>query len=483
MAFTEFYCQSTGSNLNGGSSTATSVYTSTNGNWNGTSTFTPTDGTNPATASPGVTVGDFASIYLDGASVAVYVARVTSVTNATNGAIGLSTTAKMGSPPASGATGRTIKSGGAWLGLNGTSSFPFTLATVGSATDSSTNPVRVNLKNDQTYTLTGSLDISSNANVVLQGYTGSTNDGGRAIITTNVTTSYGSSWTGAGASFVDIIFANTGASNSNDIVRCSGVTSTFLRCVFHGGRASGLFANSATPGIQAIECEWYDNGKANTASKGAIILSGGNLTLVNCYIHDNTGSNTDGIINTGGAILQLFNTIFDTNGNHGAEVTSTTANWSFLSVNCDYYNNTGDGIKFNAGATAGGWTIIRNNNFIKNGGKGINNVQTGAGYLPGIIENNGYGSGTQANGGADVLKSIIDAGTSVTYASGVTAWVDPANEDFNINLPAANFAGRGYFTQTDGTSSVTRGHPDIGAAQSLTGPGGTFSKEHSYGFG
>src|SRR6184192_2760283 len=75
--FTEFYCQTGGSNLNAGSTTNnTAAYTSTNGNWNGSSIFTPTDGSTPASS---VSVGDFASVYLDAASVAVFVARVTVV--------------------------------------------------------------------------------------------------------------------------------------------------------------------------------------------------------------------------------------------------------------------------------------------------------------------------------------------------------------------------------------------------------------------
>src|SRR5215472_6750624 len=95
-AFTEFYMNaSTGSNLNGGSDAGTVTYTSTNGNYNaGTGVFTPTDGSNPVTA--GVTVGQFASIYIDGATVGVFVTRVTAVTNATNGTITTSLTIAAG---------------------------------------------------------------------------------------------------------------------------------------------------------------------------------------------------------------------------------------------------------------------------------------------------------------------------------------------------------------------------------------------------
>src|SRR4051812_29003552 len=114
MAFTEFYCQTTGSNVNAGSTTNNSAaYTATNGNWDGTSLYVPTDGSTPASS---VNVGDFASVYIDGATLAVYVARVTVVAAGVNGTITLSTTAVAGTAPTSSATARTIKVGGAWAG-------------------------------------------------------------------------------------------------------------------------------------------------------------------------------------------------------------------------------------------------------------------------------------------------------------------------------------------------------------------------------
>lgn len=479
MAFTEFYCQSGGSNVNAGSTTNnTAAYTSTNGNWNGTSIFTPTDGSTPASS---IAVGDFVSVYLDGATVAVFIARVTVVAAGVNGAITVSTTVKAGSAPTSGATGRSIKAGGAWLGLNAASNFPFSLVGLCNATNTNADTVRVNLKNNQTYTLTGSLDISNNTQMVLQGYTTTPGDGGRAEITTNVTSSYGSSWTGLGGTLVDIIFTNTGASNTNDVVRCTGTNTVFQRCVFRGARGAGLFASS-TSNVFLVECELYGNNTSNTASKAAIVVNNGTIILVNCYIHDNTGSNSTGIINSAGNLVMVINSIFDTNGNHGIDNQSTSGSSALFAINNDFYNNTGDAIKLNSGVTADAWSVIRNNNFIKNGGKAINNAVTSTtGGTAGISENNGYGAGTQANGSSDTLKSIISSG-SITYASGVTPWVDPANGDFRINLTAAMGVGRGAFLETDASLSApnTVGYPDIGAAQAQPGTG---AGQKSFTFG
>lgn len=127
MAFTEFYINSLGSNLNGGSSNAANAtFTSTNGNWQGLgiSNFRPTDGQNPT---GNVNVGDFASVYTDGASVGVYIVRITAVQNAANGNISTSVGNSYGTAPTNSATARTIKVAGAWLGPVGAVTFPFGL--------------------------------------------------------------------------------------------------------------------------------------------------------------------------------------------------------------------------------------------------------------------------------------------------------------------------------------------------------------------
>src|SRR5512139_2727305 len=121
MAYTEFYCDPVnGSNLNAGSTTdAAAVYTATNGGWDsGTGVFTPAAGDPSAT----VSVGMFASVYLDAATVAVFVGRVTAVDSTT---VTVSLTVKIGTAPATSANGRTIKVGGAWKGPNAAVNWPF----------------------------------------------------------------------------------------------------------------------------------------------------------------------------------------------------------------------------------------------------------------------------------------------------------------------------------------------------------------------
>lgn len=115
MSFTNLYLQTSGNDMNAGSSTAdTADVTQTNGSWDITAdTFIAASGT-PFSA---VTTNDWVSIYADGTtSGAVYVAQVTAV-GGSGANVTLSTTAKYGTKPAAGATGKSAKVNGAWASL------------------------------------------------------------------------------------------------------------------------------------------------------------------------------------------------------------------------------------------------------------------------------------------------------------------------------------------------------------------------------
>lgn len=456
MAFTEFYCRSGGSNLNGGrlstgaEPSTTAAYTCTNSNWDGTSVFTPTDGSTPASS---VTVGDFASVYLDAATVAVYIARVTAVGSGVNGTITLSTTAKSGTAPTSNATGRTIKVGGAWKGPNGASGFPFGFVTQAQM-NSSSDPVRVNFKNDAQYNITAAITANVAGPLVFQGYTTSPGDLGKATIDGGTT---GASYvlltnSQKGVIFYDFVFANNGATGSADGIVMSNDRMFVVRCVVHDVRGNGI----NTLGV-VTESEVYGANQSNTASFGGININQGYVSR--CFVHDCAGSNGNGLVISAGATTVIIkDSVFESNGGHGI----TTPNTSILVSRCDFYNNAGSGMHLNPASIHP--LAIENCNFVKNGVYGINSTQPQ--ITIGNIQNCGYGSGTQANTSGNVLSTIraVETG-SVTYASGVTPWVDPANGDYRINLAAAKGAGRGAFTQTAASYAGTIGYPDIGAAQ------------------
>jgi hypothetical protein len=470
MAYTEFYCQNGGSNLNAGSTTNnTAAYTSTNGNWSTTTNiFIPTDGSTPASF---ISVGDWVSIYIDGATIAVYIARVTAVAAGVNGGITVSSTAKAGVAPTTSTTTRSLKAGGAWQGPNGTSAFPFTLSGFGNNTDTSAHRVRVNMKNDQTYSITTGLALTGASSIqkVVQGYSSSVGDGGKA--TWDGFTSSGSLISSLGVNawvFVDLIFTTSITSGNISLVNVDG-SSVWIRCVFHGARNQGF---QCVAGCTLIECEAYDCNKANQLGIGAFDITGAAF-LSRCIAHDNAGSNTSGfVIQTGLTTLQ--NCISETNGKYGILINGSVINGSISINQCDIYNNASDGINIISSVINN--INIENTNLIKNGGAGINNVST---INTGFTYNVGYGAGTQANTSADTLNGIIQSG-NVTYASNVTPWIDPTNGDFRINLSAAIGAGRGAFTQTAASYAGAVGHPDIGAVEALV-TGSSVETSHSFG--
>lgn len=451
--YTDFYCDASVSanntNVNAGSTTGAPVYgPSVNGNWDGTSVFTPTDGSTPAST---VSAGMWASVYLDAATVAVYIAQVTNVAAGANGAITLSQAAFAGTKPASGVNGRTIRVGGCWKGPFGSVGFPFGFAAP-SATNNSTSMPWVNFKNAASYVITAAMTHNLSSGVVFAGYSSNPRDGGRATIDGGT----------SGASYVlltvsasntgieDMIFANNGASAASQLVNSSGNRNYFYRCVFHDGRGTGLTMGSGS----VIECEAYNCNQSSGPTLGGFSTTTSPLFL-RCFAHNN---NIIGFRNVGSAVL--VECISSSNGGPGIQVNSTSATCWVLG--CDLYGNSGAGIELQSDTQT---IYVENCNFIANTAFGITN----SGNLKaGGIVNCGFGSGTQANGGADIVgMSGLNVIGSVTYAANVTPWVDPANGDFRINLLAAKAAGRGGFTTT-GTPSGTTGYPDIGAAQSAS---------------
>jgi len=293
-ANTEFYTQSGGNNLNAGSTTNnTAAYTSAGGNWaNATRTFTPTDGSNPSAS---VSVGDFCSVYVTaGATVAGYLARATTVTNATNGTIIFSSTSTAGSNPSNGTGTMTCKCGGAWKGPNAATLFPIGVTSLGALTNTNGDWVRVNLKNDASYSLTSNIVTGSISNYTVQGYSSTVGDGGKALITINTTGSLGIQivLSGGPMSFLDIIWENTGASLTNTLMSSANAGAVFIRNVWRGARSSGISV-TGTP-TTFYECEWYDDNKANGSGQAALLISSGLAVCVNGYSHDHTsGTNAD----------------------------------------------------------------------------------------------------------------------------------------------------------------------------------------------
>lgn len=424
----------------------TAAYSATNGGWNSTTgVFTPTSGDPSAT----VTVGDFASVFNDGATTPVFVGRVTAVNSTT---VTVSTTAKGGTAPTTNATARSINVGGAWLGPNGAVQFPVNFA-AGVMVNAAGDSCRVNFKNNQTYGITAAMNHTIAGPVHFQGYTTTFGDLGKATIDGGV----------AGASYIllansgtpmyvlDLIFQNNGATGLAAGVSVSNSRLVRLtRVVVHDVRGGGIVNG------HLLECEAYACNQSNTAN-----LAGMDPVLARrCISHNNVGSNSIGFVTSSGARV-LIDCISDSNGLHGFFSNSVT---DYTLIGCDAYGNGGDGWQH---VVAAGHYEIENCNFVGNAGWGVNITTTARG----ILWNCGFGDNVS---GAKTNTGGLDEVGTVTYGAGVTPWVDPANGDFRIDLTASKNTGRGSFTQTAPSYSGTIGYPDIGAAQHLdSGGGGT----------
>ena len=480
MSFTEFCCRSGGSNLNAGtvdgSSTepATSaLVTYTGGDWDsGTGIYTAPIGADLTEALD----GRFASLYHDGDSSPTnnqyLVGRITAV-NAGTRQITLSATARMlfGTAVASGTGNRSLRIGGAWSGPSGSSGFPFstvstTITGHGVLKNSSTNTPRFNFKNDQTYTMSGTLLISSTGPYQLWGYTTTFGDLGRAIFESPNGQLLQITGTPANVALVDLITRHTGTGTGHTIY-IQGNRFLIWRCVVSASRQAGIWCSGNDGRI--VECEIYDFNKSNGTGQtaGITYVGSAGLSVDRCIIHDGSGGNCIGVSVDGTGTCKISHSIIESNGGHGVVCTGT--NTTVTLDSCDLYNNAGDGVRLTASSQSS--FVAFNCNLVKNGGYGINN--SGDGQITGLVLGCGFGSGTQANtsGAINNLRDLQELGT-VNYASDITPWVDAPNGDFRITLSTAKGAGRGTFTQTASSYSGTVGYPDIGAAQAAASGGG-----------
>lgn len=458
MSWTDFTCRSGGSNLNAGTldgaaeAATAAIYTSV-GDSDGTSVFTPSGGTNPVSA--GVVVGQFGSVYVTaGATVAVFVGRITNVVNAVNGAITFSTTAKSGTFPAASGGAHTItcRVGGAWLGMNGTVGFPMTFITQ-TLTNAAGNPPFVNYKNDQTYSVTTS--ITPNGGTVGHGgYTTTFRDLGKATLDGGTS---GAAYhllvmsNAQGTVWQDWIFQNNGASSTNDLMRNTlGVRAS--RCVFAHSRGNGFNGNNCV----LVECEAYDCNQSNTSNQAGFNATGASL-FVRCVSHDNLGSNSYGFYSGFGA--SFVECVADTNGAAGWKLDQNTPNQQSSLLRCVAYNNAGDGV-LNANSVQA--VYIESCIFSLNGGFGVKDNSNALLYL----ESCAFHANT--SGQVSSAAGYTTNNNPITLSS--SPFLNPASGDFRLNVTANAGAlcrntGRGTFTETAASYTGTVGFPDVGAAQ------------------
>jgi hypothetical protein len=466
-AFTEFYVQTTASNLNAGSTTSDSATYTGVGDSDGTNVFTPSDGSTPAST---VSVNDWASVYVtSGATVATFIGRVTAVGAGVNGTITVSTTTKAGTFPSASAGAHTItcKVGGAWKGPNAAEAFPYAFV-AGTMTDSTgANYPRVNFKAGTAYSITSAMTCSGTGPVWFQGYTSSPGDGGRAVFQGTTGAAYILLTISAtNTTWIDLEWdtnGSTGGNSSSPGITITGARNLMQRCLVKNMRASGFNASNV---CEFIECEAYNCNKSNTATFAGFSLVNSGARAIRCVSHDNgtSGSNSAG--------FRLDQSVFVEHcmayGNFGDGFYSQ-ADQSLSMRQCDAYNNARDGLRLD---TASATLVLKleNSNFVKNGGYGIN--YNGSPVKFGYIYNCAFGSGTMANTSGTINSSIapVEISGSITLPSNTAPWVDAANGNFQISAAVDKGTGRGTFYQTTTTPvNITVGYPDVGAAAAPNG--------------
>ena len=286
MAWNDFYMiTGTGSNLNSGStSSGSATYTSSSGNWGGTSTyvFTPTDGSTPSSS---VNVGDWVSIYTGSPSATSYIAQVTAVGSGTNGTITVSSTNFIGTVPTSGSGTFTLKDGGAWADF-GIVTGLFTTGTVAVST-------RVNIKagtyantsTSRTFLTAG----SATAPLWWRGYetTPGDQDGNNAAVAgTNIpalTWTTGQMSVQAGHNIFSNLDISGACTSSGGQVYC---TSGSTHSIFYGVRVQNTAAAANARAIslngttQLVRCYL----KATTIATTVVYCAGANDCLSGCTI-------------------------------------------------------------------------------------------------------------------------------------------------------------------------------------------------------
>lgn len=442
MPFTEFCCRSGGSNLNAGSRTGSSTEPGTSpdfefvsGSWvASTGVFTPASG-DPAAL--GVAVGDFASVYADGSTVTGFVGRVTAVSSTT---ITVSTTVKAGTAPTDGSGNRTLRIGGAWLGPNGAIAFPGTLASP-VLTNVAAQPMRVNFKNDQTYSISASVSLGWSAS----GYASSYGDGGIAEFSMGASNIVGLSVSYGGDPFI----SHLGISGTHASATGIGGSPTYGALVYCC-RASGVGVGIGALGAVLVECETYNCAQGLKSFTAAVNCYAQASTQYGFYLHN-------ALAKSG-----MFRCIADS-----CSGGFFLGQGSCVCDSCDSYNCSGTG--FTNYYTNSGH-IYRNCNAVKCGtGFSLNTNETTKGIA--LLVNCGFGGGAYANTNNVNSGGVASQVGSVNYTS--HPWVSPDTGDFRIASGEAKGTGIGVFPQTFNSKTGTIGYPDIGAAQHLDSGGGS----------
>lgn len=456
MAFTEFYMQDTGSNLNAGSTNGnTSVSTFASGNWvQATRVFTLA-----GADLSGVSVGNWASVYPNGNTTTPFIGQITAVDDGAD-TITISATVSFGTAPTDGTGTRTLKVGGAWA--------DFGMLASGVALNTGTTPVamRVNVKvhsgagyanttTSRTFALAGTavlpiwwrgynsaigdLDTDwSTAPPLITFTTGQVTLSGDHQVFSNLSITSQATAAGGAASL-------TGNSLQMDRIRIENTASnsasravTFSGCDF--GRATRCWFKATTT---ADAVAHVNNTFGTHIAIASTYMTGG----VACFKS----------VSTVPCVMVLANCQFISPATYGIHLTSVVDEYALSVIGCTLYGAGAatDGIRIDL--ITGAYPVLLANNVIANfTGYGINN-STGT-YTTNFARlANDFYSCTSGNengfGDHPAFAGVTESSSPFTNAGG---------GDFSLVTGASAIAG-GSPGNIENTSLV--GYMDCGALQ------------------
>lgn len=309
MAFTNLYLIGGGagsSDINAGSSIGAAQATTTNGNWNsGTGVFIAASGT-PFAAT---TTSDYASVYVDAATVTTFVGKVTTVTSSTQITIDVATI-KYGTAPSTSATGRSCTINGSW-------NSEIVLAATGLGTTTVPQSTKINIK-QATYTITASRTISmagaTTTPLWFSGY--HTTPGDLDNDTTNT------------------LSKPIWAFNSTFRLTTSGTYQIWSGLTLTGAVANALWTHSGTRGTLS---RVRSQNTSSSSAAVALVISGGSSRCVYSYFSTPTTATTTGTISVSGTPVTFIGCTSEGGG---------LAGWNIPGVNavlkeCIGLSNTG----------------------------------------------------------------------------------------------------------------------------------------------
>ncbi len=436
MAVVNFFMDaSTGNDLNPGiggtGSTATTPgtndYTSTSGNFDGTSVFTPTDGSTPASS---IAVGDYVSLYNSGETVCRCVAKVVTVAAGVNGAVTIDTTIKYGTVPTSNSGSRNLKHGGPWASfLIGSSFGAFSTGTVPQSTQAN---IKVGTyayaANARGWGIAG----TATAPMIVSGYKALINDQDTNLLAVAGTDIPANTWTssvftsgGAFIAYRNLSFssASTGAAT----VTLNGGTSTTSNCQITatGANALSLAVTNGTATIMHIGSYFNATSSAKCSNLNT------QTSFCGCYFKGGLNAATT---TTSTALIFAY-CVFDSQAGDSVSFTTGTAHF----IGNSFYAGVGNGILWTG--TPGALVLVANNYFenYNQASKAAINNNSGTNTSVLKLVGNAYFNCTSTVLGLGDYPEFFSGGTLATvgFVSGSTQNFSPLAPLQNVGFPAS----------------------------------------------